>query len=639
MKKRRIALFVFWEKAGIVRNYVKYYLTALRDVAETVVCIVNGDIRDEDSIYLREHSIEVVVRPNVGIDFGAWQDVIHQRGWSEIEMFDELILCNCSSYGPLYSLESVFQRMEESKCDFWGMTRHKEKLDVSLIPNDPHSVIYDHLQSYFMVFRRQVLQSPVFQDWWNKMRPAQGWLQEVAYHECRFTKYLTDNGFSYKTYLPPEKYDHITGGRNASMICADTLLEDGLPFIKRKYFTYYVPWTENYCHGHEPLKVLNYIQTNSDYPLDFIWNDLLSTQKLSDIRDAVSLNYIFPFSADVGLDSLTEEPVVLLVHVSCLETVDYISKYISSMPEGVSLFVVSAKDDILSACQEKLNSCTFREYRYIHVDSDGFDTYALIAELKEVLPKYSTACFINDYKVRYGIPEDVNMFLHDLECCLLNSSYVKTVINYLKTNRRCGLLMPSPVYHTGAYMKETENIRSGKAVREVYKLLDLQCPMDDRPVTSYMSCFWANTKALAAMYRSQYDEAFTQTGQSQSLDVIIPIVAQNEGYYTATCMSELNASVHTTNMQHLLREYSMALKSIYGNLPMHDMLAKFRADYGLPQSVIDANLLHARFRRKRRQYRLINILSLGLTYWRNKRKLHNYKRKLGLSWGSDLLQK
>ena len=46
-KKKRCCICVFWDKQGIVRDYVTYYIKGLQKIAEKVIVTVNGIITDD----------------------------------------------------------------------------------------------------------------------------------------------------------------------------------------------------------------------------------------------------------------------------------------------------------------------------------------------------------------------------------------------------------------------------------------------------------------------------------------------------------------------------------------------------------------------------------------------------------------
>ena len=128
---KRLALYVFWEKNGIVRDFVIYYLSNLRKVSEILV-IVNGQITDESREKIEKIGCKVMVRENHGLDFGAWNDAIKSIGFEKIRTYDQLILCNCTCYGPIFPFEEMFNAMAQRDCDFWGITKHPTNKDIFL---------------------------------------------------------------------------------------------------------------------------------------------------------------------------------------------------------------------------------------------------------------------------------------------------------------------------------------------------------------------------------------------------------------------------------------------------------------------------------------------------------------------------
>lgn len=174
-------------KNGIVHDYVTYYLKGLQDVARDITVIVNGTLSVKGRKALEALGVDILVRKNEGLDFAAWQAALLALGWDTLESYDELILCNCSCYGPVYPFSEAFQTMGMRDCDFWGMTRHPQ-VNTRLIPGDPNSRIEEHIQSYFMVFRKTLLASSRFRRWWETLVPAKSYQEEVGYHETKFSR-------------------------------------------------------------------------------------------------------------------------------------------------------------------------------------------------------------------------------------------------------------------------------------------------------------------------------------------------------------------------------------------------------------------------------------------------------------------
>lgn len=138
----RLAIYVFWEKEGIVRNYVLTYLAGLKEIAEKIYVVVNGKITSAGKDTIQKMGISVIVRENIGVDFWAYKTGLDAEGG--LDKYDEIILANCSCYGPVYPFSEMFKKMDKSSVDFWGITEW---------PLNEAGYTGTWILSYFMVFR------------------------------------------------------------------------------------------------------------------------------------------------------------------------------------------------------------------------------------------------------------------------------------------------------------------------------------------------------------------------------------------------------------------------------------------------------------------------------------------------------
>lgn len=117
---KRLALYVFTEPSGNVRSYVREFLQGLHDADCDVLLISNGNL----CVYARGNvdklCLEVLELDKAGCDFHAWQAAIHHLGWEKVLKYDELLLCNNSTYGPIYPFAELFEDMAGAG-DFWGI--------------------------------------------------------------------------------------------------------------------------------------------------------------------------------------------------------------------------------------------------------------------------------------------------------------------------------------------------------------------------------------------------------------------------------------------------------------------------------------------------------------------------------------
>jgi lipopolysaccharide biosynthesis protein len=54
MITNKIAICVFWEKNGILRDYVEYYLKGLQQIAKKILVVVNGKISSDSICKLKK---------------------------------------------------------------------------------------------------------------------------------------------------------------------------------------------------------------------------------------------------------------------------------------------------------------------------------------------------------------------------------------------------------------------------------------------------------------------------------------------------------------------------------------------------------------------------------------------------------
>jgi len=231
----RLALYVFWEKNGIVHDHVTWYLNGLKEVAQDIMVIVNGLLSANDRRKLEKLGVDILVRDNIGYDFAAWKAALNHKGWAALAKYDEIILCNCSCYGPVYPLSEMFGVMEKRTCDFWGINRQPDAPEHLVGPKDARFPMTEHIQSYFYVFRSNALCAPAFRQWWDELEVCPDYWDEIRLHEMRFSPWLELHGLVGDTFMDFEKYKRLSPQGDANFNCPDTqLIEDRNPLVKRR---------------------------------------------------------------------------------------------------------------------------------------------------------------------------------------------------------------------------------------------------------------------------------------------------------------------------------------------------------------------------------------------------------------------
>lgn len=220
----RLAIFASYSNDNKIHDYVIYYLKGLKEVCDAIVFVADCNIEDSEKTKLKGLVNHAICQRHGCYDFGSYR-----RGfeWAEtngmLKDADELILCNDSCYGPVYPFSESFSIMKKRECDFWGMV-------------ESHA-IRPHLQSYFLVFKRNVFNSITFHEFVSSFEHHDTFWDYVLYYETRFADILTKAGFKYDSFLDYNKYEKLFHGRTDNPIFLGvTTLKDHLPLVKRKLF-------------------------------------------------------------------------------------------------------------------------------------------------------------------------------------------------------------------------------------------------------------------------------------------------------------------------------------------------------------------------------------------------------------------
>jgi lipopolysaccharide biosynthesis protein len=182
---KRLVLFAHYDAQGEVKRFIVHYLCALREHCDRIVFVSTAKLPPSELEKLEGCCDEIVLRDNVGFDFGMWRHAIDR---TDLEAWDELVLTNSSVFGPLQPLGPIFERMAEEPLDLWGMTSNVE--------------IAFHIQSYFLAFRRSILEAPLFRQFWASVLPFKDKDQVIRSYEVGLSRLLLDHGYRLKAVFP-----------------------------------------------------------------------------------------------------------------------------------------------------------------------------------------------------------------------------------------------------------------------------------------------------------------------------------------------------------------------------------------------------------------------------------------------------
>src|SRR5882724_3673228 len=220
---KRIAIFAHYDGDVEIKPYVVTFLRGLREVCNEIVFVSTTALSEVELGRVRPFCERTYLRANAGYDFGMWQHALSEL---ELSNVDELVLTNSSVFGPVYPLAPIFEQMAARDCDFWGMTDSFE--------------IRWHLQSYFLVLKRQALLAPAFSRFFSGVLPYRDKDQVIRSYELGLTQFLREHGLKPDAFVPMaswvgsalQRARLCARRRNATLYYPLQLLSAGMPLVK-----------------------------------------------------------------------------------------------------------------------------------------------------------------------------------------------------------------------------------------------------------------------------------------------------------------------------------------------------------------------------------------------------------------------
>jgi lipopolysaccharide biosynthesis protein len=143
-----VCLFAQYDRAGRIPPHTRRYLAHLAQCGLRlhVACSGIATLPADDAAFLVGIGATGRARPNRGLDFGAWRDLL-QAGCATGAR--NVLLANDSVFGPYGDLRPIFARMNARALDAWGLVESHERVW--------------HLQSWFVCLAAAALARPAVQ--------------------------------------------------------------------------------------------------------------------------------------------------------------------------------------------------------------------------------------------------------------------------------------------------------------------------------------------------------------------------------------------------------------------------------------------------------------------------------------------
>ena len=558
--KQRLGIYCFYDKYGHAASFIKTFLDDLMDNLDDLVVVVNGQLSDQARQLFSEYTKTIIVRENKGLDVAAYKQAILTLGWEKLESYDEVICLNDTVMGPVYPFREMFACMDRKDVDFWGITAYAgETVDKEQIPT--------HLQAYWHAYRRSLVSSPAFHEYWETMPLWKDYAEVTRKHEMTFTKHFTDLGFTWASYIDWRKYQGYSSYPLLYMPM-QIVRDDRCPIFKRRsFFVDYSAYFDQTA-GQPALDLYEYLRDHTDYDVDMIWDAILPSYNIDDIRKAMHLDYVLPSQA-INPQTHDHPRSAFIYHVYFMDLLEDTCHYIASLPEETDLYITSTEDKIPQIREYMQQRGISHQATFIPVINRGRDVSALLVAACPVVlsGKYDVIGFAHDKKSsqnqengHHGT-ESQGFAYKLMENTLGSEAYVKNILTLFAENPRLGQVAPPPPYHA-LYFAHTIPHDWGANYEITKELLEdrlgIHVPLSPtKPTASAMgSCYWFRVEALKPLFEYGWKyEDFLPEGQmgedgtiSHAIERANGYICQSRGYYPAWVLSDRYARIEVDSL-------------------------------------------------------------------------------------------
>lgn len=204
----RLAVFAHYDKDNYIEQYVIYYLKELKKVADKIVFVSDSNLKNSELKKLDGVVDKTIAERHGEYDFGSYKrGYLYLKNNDLLRQCDELIFANDSCFGPLVSFQKIWTKMNSkafdngklcvknkihennTTCDFWGITEYKDETTPL------------HIQSYFLVFKRQVFNNAIFDNFMKSVKKELIKMDVVRKYEIGLSQVLLANKFKMHTLI------------------------------------------------------------------------------------------------------------------------------------------------------------------------------------------------------------------------------------------------------------------------------------------------------------------------------------------------------------------------------------------------------------------------------------------------------
>lgn len=570
----RLGIYFFFDKDGIVGDYVTYYLEHIKPFCSELCVVVNEPLSIEGRKKLEKCCDTLLVRENFGFDSQAYKYAIEHYGYDKLKEYDELLLCNFTCYGPVYPFSEMFDEMAKRDCDFWGSGWYPRRDNLKVCEKQVTDYMPEHIMSFFMIIRNNMLSSNAFVSYWKNIQVPTTYAEAVAFNELVFTDYFSNKGFKGDTYISRQVSTKFK--ENIFAFSPIYALEKRFPLVKRTIFKSDYSLQIYFGRGNQAIGTIEYLSENTDYDLNLIWDDLLRTQKGSTIKRALHLNYFLDENYYNGNEENLKNNLrtAMLCYCYYPDMLDYCKKYASNLPEWVDIYLFVVDENLVNTAKKVFEELPNKTEIRVK-ENRGQLASAVLISGKDIFEKYDLVC-VSQAKKTSQLRDQFaseNFCDHCWEGILKSKAYVLNLIQAYYDNPRMGYSCNFiPHWDAFSSLPSNETLNNDNNIKKLMKELDINVPFDEEPVASFGECYWVRANGYKKLLAHNWkhgdfppaNETPKDGGILNALERLMPLVVQEQGYYSAWIIPQTYASVYFDNIYYrwiqLIRHFNQVIE-------------------------------------------------------------------------------
>lgn len=556
---KRACIYFIYDKDGIIDDYILFQLKELKKSVTFIHCVINGTLQKRGKDDLLKIVDEVYERENKGVDIGAYKAAIDYIGWNKLDSFDELILMNNTCFGPVFPFEEAFKWSMKRDVDVWGLTWDLKSNWNKSCNYLHYNKMKKHIQSYFVVIRKNLLGSDFLKKFFKEIPEDTDYISSGLMYEYAFPGYFEKYGYKCAVYCDDEDLNYPLLHNPIEL-----LKKYRMPLVKKRSFFHYYTDVLNNTAGEATVRMIEYIEKQTNYDITYIWKTILRTADLANLVRCAQLNRVLPRDFILPLSKECHMRLGLVYHMYYDDLFDESISNIKKFPLNTSVLITTITED------KKHKICSILAKNnivanVIVIKNRGRDVASLLVAAKDFIKKCDLVCFCHDKKSKQVKPYSVGRsWSYKLQQNIFaTKEYINNVIQLFIKEPFLGIAFPSPPNHS-VYAEGIGDGWSGnyENTKKLLDILHINVKLTNHAlcVAPLGTCFWFRPKALVKIFNGltgngwRYEDFPIEPNKVDhtilhAIERSYAYCAQDAGYYPVYIYNDKFAQIELTNLE------------------------------------------------------------------------------------------